>query len=208
MGRPKQLLPWKGRSLLRHAAETALATSLRPVFVVLGCEWETCERELAGLEVSAVINPRWSDGMGTSVAAGIEALQQEETGITGALLMLVDQPDLTVEFLDSMSARFLKGNAPIVATQYSNGGGVPAIFSRAYFEELRGLNADRGARQIIAREAKTVVLLRPPAEFADLDTPGDHATRINAMSSGASHSSAIRSGAQPAPNDYSSLNSL
>jgi molybdenum cofactor cytidylyltransferase len=178
MGRPKQLLPWKGRSLLRHAAETALATSLRPVLVVLGCEWRACEKELASLEVSAVINPRWPDGMGTSVAAGIEALEMQETSITGALLMLVDQPDVTSEFLDSISDQWLNGNSPIVATQYSNGGGVPAIFSRAYFGELRALNADRGARQIIAREASTVALFQPPAEVADLDTPEDHEDRI------------------------------
>jgi molybdenum cofactor cytidylyltransferase len=178
MGRPKQLLLWKGRSLLRHAAETALATSLRPVFVVLGCEWEACEMELAGLDVSAVINPRWSDGMGTSVAAGIEALEMQDTSITGALLMLVDQPDVTAEFLDWMLARWLKGDSLIVATQYSNGGGVPAIFSRAYFGELRALNADRGARQIIAREASSVALFQPPAEVADLDTPEDHEARI------------------------------
>ena len=177
MGQPKQLLPWQGRSLLRHAAETALATSLRPVYVVLGCGWEACEKELAGLDVSAVINPSWADGMGTSVAAGIEALQQHDTNISGALLMLVDQPDVTAEFLDSMLARWLEGNAQIVATQYADGGGVPAIFSRAHFEELRALNADRGARKIIAREASAVVLFPPPAEFADLDTPQYHEIR-------------------------------
>ena len=36
LGQPKQLLPFRGRSLLRHAAETALASVFRPVVVVLG----------------------------------------------------------------------------------------------------------------------------------------------------------------------------
>ena len=181
MGKPKQLLPWKGRTLLRHAAETALATSLRPILVVLGLESEICQNELVGLEIVSVINPRWSDGMGTSVAAGIAALKKQAPDATGALLILVDQPDVTSEFLESMAVHWSNGKVPIAATKYPHGGGVPAIFSSSYFAELRALNEDRGARQIIYRGASSVVLLQPPMEFADLDTPAHYKTRINEM---------------------------
>ena len=36
MGQPKQLLPYHGRTLLRHAAETALATGCAPIVLVTG----------------------------------------------------------------------------------------------------------------------------------------------------------------------------
>ena len=36
LGRPKQLLRFRGRTLLRHAAETALASGCDGVYVVLG----------------------------------------------------------------------------------------------------------------------------------------------------------------------------
>src|ERR1700761_2047352 len=106
MGRPKQLLPWRGQTLLRHACETALATSLRPIVVVLGCEGEACERELAGRGVRHVLNSEWSNGMSTSVASGISALERCEPQASGALLMLVDQPDLTFSFLESILDRW------------------------------------------------------------------------------------------------------
>ena len=36
MGRPKQLLDWDGRALVRIAAEVALAAKLDPLLVVVG----------------------------------------------------------------------------------------------------------------------------------------------------------------------------
>ena len=178
MGRPKQLLPWKGRTLLRHACETALATSLRPIVVVLGCEGEACRRELAGLDVHPVANSEWSNGMGTSVASGIAALERCDPEASGALLMLVDQPDLTASFIESILDRWLKGDRAITATQYSEGGGVPALFSRSFFTELKALNSDRGARQIIAREQSAVTLIQSPDELTDLDTPELFKSRV------------------------------
>ena len=178
MGRPKQLLPWKGRTLLRHACETALATSLRPIVVVLGCEGEACERELAGLDVCHVLNSEWSKGMGTSVASGIAALERCEPQASGALLMLVDQPDLTPSFLESILDRWSEGDNVIVATQYAEGGGVPALFSRSFFRDLRALDSDRGARQIIARGGAAVTLIQSPDELRDLDTPELFASRV------------------------------
>jgi molybdenum cofactor cytidylyltransferase len=190
MGRPKQLLPWNGRTFLRHACETALATSLRPVLVVLGCEAAACAQELAGIEVELTTNLHWPQGMGTSVSCGIAALERNTPDASGALVMLVDQPDLTSSFLESILAQWLKGDHAIAATQYAEGGGVPALFSRAFFSELKTLNSDRGARQIIARDKSRVVLLKPQGELADLDTPEVFEQRVKDLNEQRSASSA------------------
>ncbi len=171
MGRPKQLLPWNGRTLLRHACEVALETSFRPVIVVLGCEADACAIELKGLDVIPVINTEWKKGMGASVATGIAALEKSAPDATGVLLMLVDQPTVTSSLLQSLAARWSPPEISIVATKYPEGGGVPALFDRAHFTALRALDADRGARGIIAREKSRVALFDPGAHLTDLDTP-------------------------------------
>jgi molybdenum cofactor cytidylyltransferase len=170
MGRPKQLLPWRGRTLLRHAAETALATRCRPVVVVLGCEADSCRREIAGLDITIVEHARWSSGLGASLAVGVWWLQAKEPAVQGALLMLVDQPGVTPDFLDELLGRWEEGHA-IVATGYKEGGGVPAIIERRYFGELGALKGDRGARGLIAREREHAVLVTPSMPLHDLDTP-------------------------------------
>ena len=67
MGTPKQLLCYAGKSLLRRAAETALASQGQPVVVVLGAAGEHCRPELEGLPVRIVENPDWEQGMSASL---------------------------------------------------------------------------------------------------------------------------------------------
>ena len=74
MGTPKQLLQFEGRTLLRRAAQTALATDCRPVVVVLGASAETMRQELHGLDVVIVENANWQTGMAGSLRTGIKAL--------------------------------------------------------------------------------------------------------------------------------------
>jgi molybdenum cofactor cytidylyltransferase len=170
MGQPKQLMPWKGNTLLRHACATSLATSFRPVVVVLGCEAEKCRRELFDLEVVSVINEKWQRGLGTSIATGIAAIEIHKPETPAALIMLVDQPAITPEFLTLLLLTWQQSPDKIVATQYPNGAGVPALLPRRYFAELRALDGDRGARALIAQEKSHVISLTPNIPLVDLDT--------------------------------------
>jgi molybdenum cofactor cytidylyltransferase len=170
MGRPKQLLPWRDRTLLRHACETALCTPCRPIVVVLGCESEACRRELGELPVVVATNIRWREGMGTSIATGAAALQRIRPHVPGVLFMLIDQPDVEAPFLNTLLRQWDENRDGIVATRYPEGGGVPAIFPPADFAELLALDSDRGARSLIARDESRVALVPPGKKLADLDT--------------------------------------
>jgi molybdenum cofactor cytidylyltransferase len=185
MKTPKQLLRWGKGTLLEHAVETALKTACRPVVVVLGCEAEACRKSLGSHAIAVAVNDQWLLGLGTSVAAGIAALEALEPEISGALLMLVDQPMVTPEWLESMIARWSSSDFPIVATAYGKKGGVPALFDRAFFPELRRLDSDRGARDLIAREIDRTALIVPNGEQFDLDTPEEY--RLASPQSSHSH---------------------
>ncbi len=168
LGSPKQLLDFRGRSLLRHAAETALAAGCRPVIVVLGSGANQLKDELAGLEVCVVENPAWSQGMGTSIRRGIETLEMFVPAADGALLMLCDQPLVGSEALRSLVAACLPGK--IVAATYNDTVGVPAVFGRAFFDELRDLPAAAGAKPVLIRRAASVVEIVMPEAATDIDT--------------------------------------
>lgn len=170
MGRRKQLLPWRGKSLLRHACETALQTACRPVLVVLGCEAKRCQAEIADLLVTIVLNERWAEGMGTSVSRGIHELERQDELSPAVLFMLIDQPKVSPELINSLVTRWQRDPAQVVATEYPEGGGVPALFPRSQFPNLRELAADQGARSLIARQPD-VTLIGPPFPIEDLDTP-------------------------------------
>ena len=75
MGSPKQILPFRGISLLRRAALAALNAGCSPVVVVTGAHAELSRRELDGLDVREALNPRWETGMASSIGAGLAVLQ-------------------------------------------------------------------------------------------------------------------------------------
>jgi molybdenum cofactor cytidylyltransferase len=88
-----------------------------------------------------------------------------------------DQPFVDRAHVEMLLMAFRAGCAPIVASGYADGGrpvvGVPALFGRSAFDELRALSGDRAARSVIARDASRVALVPVPAGAIDVDTEED-----------------------------------
>ena len=183
LGKPKQLVLYRGRSLLRHAAEVALAgraAATRPVIVVLGAEAERLRPELAGLDVHVVVNDRWEEGLSTSVRAGLDALVSAGAP-AAALFTTCDQPLVTAHLLRAMVAAYEASRPPppIVACAYAGTVGVPALFDRSLWGELGELRGDAGARGVIERHLAETVRVPFPDAALDVDGAGD-ARRVEA----------------------------
>jgi molybdenum cofactor cytidylyltransferase len=175
MGRPKQLLSFGKTTLLRHAAETALATGLAPVVVVLGAEAEACRAELEGLTVAVAQNDGWARGMGGSLRAGVEELERIAPDIGAALVMLHDQPRISASSLRDLANLWNPEGCTIAAAFYGGTVGVPAVFDRRHFAELKALEGSGGAKGILARHDAGVAKLELPEALDDIDVPEDYA---------------------------------
>jgi molybdenum cofactor cytidylyltransferase len=166
MGRLKQLLPYRGKTLVEHAVEQALAAGFDPVIVVVGAEAESVRAALSAQPVLVVENSTWHLGMGSSIAAGVGALRDTQT----VAILLADQPLVESRHLREMQALLNVIDAPAVAAQYKGTLGVPALFKRELFEALRSLDPAAGARGLLRARATPF----PLAEAAmDIDTPED-----------------------------------
>jgi molybdenum cofactor cytidylyltransferase len=174
MGRPKQLLPFGKISLLRHAAETALATGFSPVVVVLGAEREACAAEVAGLPVLTAANLDWEQGMGSSLRAGVEMLEENAPAVEGVLVLLHDQPRVAATTLRALVELWEPPRHPIAAAFYGGALGVPAVFDRSFFPDLKNLRGSEGAKKILLRHASTVASLDVPEAADDIDSPEDY----------------------------------
>jgi len=169
MGSPKQLLSYRGQTLLRRAAETALGSIGERVVVVIGSHAQRMREELDGLPVSVVENRDWRTGMSSSIRAGLEELASIDPD--GVVLMLCDQPFVTVELIDSLVVTQRQTGKLIVASSYEDVRGVPAFFSRELFPELMSLTADEGARRLIQNHPALVASINFPEASIDIDTP-------------------------------------
>ncbi|MBF9142442.1 nucleotidyltransferase family protein [Hymenobacter properus] len=173
MGRPKQLLPYRGRTLLRHAAETAAASGCAPRLLLTGALHAELLPEVDGLGFAVHRNPNWATGMGSSIAAGLQALEAEHPDLTAVVVMLCDQPLLSAEVLQELRQQFLTTGQAVVASAYAGTRGVPALFARSVFDELRALDGAAGARHLLQRYVHL-----PAVTFAggavDVDTAEDY----------------------------------
>jgi len=174
MGSPKQLLRIDGITLVRRAAETALASRCQGVYVVVGAAAETVRREVSELSLEVIDNPDWEEGLAGSIRVGIEAVRAGRPEFDAAILAPVDQPQIHPALLDRLIEVFEGGEREIVACTYAGTFGAPALFSPRHFAELTTLSGDRGAKSILqAREAE-VAQVPFPEGATDLDTPEDY----------------------------------
>jgi len=173
LGRPKQLVAYQGRSLLRHAAEVAVGSLCRPIVVVLGAHAAELEPEVRDLPVQVAENRDWARGMATSLRCGLEVLQDTHAGIGAAVIMLCDQPLVSPPAIDALVQAYRSGVRPIVASIYAGTLGVPALFDRHFIPELLALEGEAGARRIIARHPGEVHGIPLSGGGLDIDTPQD-----------------------------------
>jgi molybdenum cofactor cytidylyltransferase len=178
LGSPKQLLQFEGRSLIRRAVEVSLEADFSPIIVVLGAFSMEISQELDGLPLHIANNDQWQFGMGTSIRAGMDKLlrveRDEQISTEGAALMVGDQPLVTSPLLEELSQTFF-AHGGIVASAYSGTLGVPAIFGREFYEELRAFPAEHGAKRLIQKHAGLVRPFPFPEGSVDIDTPQDYA---------------------------------
>jgi molybdenum cofactor cytidylyltransferase len=174
MGTPKQLLQWQGRSLLRSITETAIAADCDPIIVVLGAYRDRIQTEVIDLPVQIVNNSEWQTGMGSSICAGIQALLDRNTAVAATILLLCDQPFVSVQIIQQLRSIYDVTDRSIVASSYQNTVGVPALFDRKLFPELLELDRLEGAKTVIQRHKNTIETLNFPQGLIDLDTPKDY----------------------------------
>ncbi|MFD2718708.1 NTP transferase domain-containing protein [Hymenobacter monticola] len=177
MGQPKQLLAYRGRTLLRHAAETAVASGCAPIVLVTGALNQALAAQVAGLPIQAVHNVEWETGMASSIRTGLAAVLPAQP--RAVLIMLTDQPHVTPELLRQLAQRQQDTQTPIVAAAYGDTLGVPAVFAKSVFPELLRLQGQAGAGRLIAGYGSAVERVDFPAGLLDVDTPEQYAALLD-----------------------------
>jgi molybdenum cofactor cytidylyltransferase len=171
---PKQLLEFRGKTLIRRAAENALASTCGNICVVLGAYAEKIKREIDGLPIEIVVNENWQSGMSSSLKYGLEKLLEAAPNLSAVVVMLADQPLIDSTIINRLIEVFSETQNPIIAGEYAETVGVPAIFARSLFDELLNLSADAGAKRIIKKYAASAGKIPVPEAAFDIDTREDY----------------------------------
>ena len=182
MGTPKQLLSYKGRSLIRHAVEEAVTSNCHPIIVVLGANSDRISSELVNLPIHIALNFQWQQGMSASIATGIEAMMKISFSFEAFIIALADQPLITSRAYARLAERYEQHHPLAVASNYNNTLGVPALFDRALLPKLLKLDRKGGAKQLLNEYSDLALNLDLPEAAIDIDTPTDYQQLLQQIS--------------------------
>lgn len=179
MGQTKQLLPFSDKPLLWQVVETALKAPVARVVVVLGYQADQIQTALQDRiqgqpRVMVVYNPRFDEGMSSSIIIGLSAVEKRHDHV---MILLGDMPFIRTEVIHLLLARYLSSGMPIGAMVSETGLGHPVIFSRALYPELKHLRGDVGGKPILDKYPQRICRVAPRRFYdnRDIDTASDYA---------------------------------
>jgi len=174
LGESKQLLAYKGKSLLKHAVQQAVASKCVPTLVVLGARFESHMMEIENEPAHIEVNSEWERGIGTSIACGVRTLVAQQNTLEAVVIMLCDQPFIDSDLINQLIAESDKSEKGIVACRYGNTIGTPALFNRKYFGDLQELKENAGAKALFGRYSGDLQTIDFPLGETDIDTQLDY----------------------------------
>lgn len=196
LGTPKQLLlDASGTPLVSTVVHAVRDAGFDPVVVVVGAHAEGVTHALIRDAAGVFLVPHrgWSEGMGSSIRAGIAAMSTHSmmTDVAGVLIAPCDMPTADVAHFRRLhdaacvsdggpaagSASAVSAPVVRVASEYATiegksvTRGIPAVFPRTDWPTLLMLQGDRGAKPML--DLPDTVTVRLDGGTFDLDTAAD-----------------------------------
>ena len=180
LGEPKQLLPFRGATLLDHTVATARACGFDQLVVALGGSAEEIRDrvDLGGAEIA--LNPGFGAGCASSIAA---AMTLVDPAADVLVLLLGDQPGVTAETVRTLLDG--RGDAAVAVCRYDDGRGHPFAFSRAVFGELAALHGDKAVWKLLESRDDVAEVRVPGPVPLDIDTWEDYEAVLAGKAGGA-----------------------
>lgn len=180
LGQPKQLLQFEGKSLINRAIDTAADAHLQGTVLILGANLELILKEIRNRKVNISINNNWREGMASGMQKGLEFLEKKITP-DQVILKLCDQPFVDSELLKLLVKKQNESGKGIIACHYNGVFGVPVLFTRKYFEELKSLKGSEGAKKMVYTHQEDLAYVEFPNAAIDIDTLEDYKRLTNGI---------------------------
>ncbi len=158
-------------AMVRHVADAVIASHVNTTIVVTGHQPDQIRQTLSGLDVEFCHNPDFDFGLSTSLRTGLDAVGDEMDGI---IVCLGDMPGVTSLLINRLIAAFdpAEGRAIILPTHHGKRGN-PVLWDRRFFDAMRSVSGDVGARHLLGEYEEVVVEIDAGDDtvLLDIDTP-------------------------------------
>jgi len=179
LGRSKQLLDYKGKTLLQNVINEALETNCQSVIVVLGANAEEIASQHQNDQVNLVINESWENGIASSIVAGLLTMVKNNSEIESIIIAVADQVFIKMNNFNNLIEKQKETGKNIIASTYAETIGTPVLFKKDYFEALLSLTGEEGAKKILKQYSQDVETVVFEHGEIDIDTETDYNNLIS-----------------------------
>jgi molybdenum cofactor cytidylyltransferase len=173
-GKTKQLVYFRGKTLLQHAIEQATDAGAETIVVVTGANADEISKQAKSEKTEIVFNKDWEQGMASGIVAGLKKAITLNNKIEKAIIAVCDQPFISSSLFQQLYQKQNESAKQIVASAYADTIGTPALFTQKYFDALMSLKGDEGAKKLLKRHSEDVATVDFPNGDIDIDTKEDY----------------------------------
>lgn len=172
MGFAKQIIRINNEPLLKITLDKIESIS-EDTYCVLGANKDLIFEEIHFNNTVVIDNINYEKGLSSSISICIEFFEKKNLNYDGVLFVLGDQPAIETEYFLSIINRFNEHKTKIIATNYDGKAGVPALFPKSFFKELKIIKGDKGATEILKNKPKSIIFESFKTNLVDIDTRKD-----------------------------------
>ena len=147
---------FQDKPIIRHVIDVLLEENEpKDLLVVVGHEKSKIIDLINNPKIKIVNNIDYKRGIGTSISC---AMRHIEDYIQGVMIIPADMPFISKVDLQNLENKFIElDSTKIVFPKYENSLGNPVILPKSYFDILKNLKADEGARSHIKNKEYVTV---------------------------------------------------
>ena len=140
-----------GKPIISHILDTLFEIfDLFDIIVIVGYEHKIIKNLIFNKDIKILENLDYKKGIGTSIALGVNNL---DTDIDGVMIIPADMPYINSMDLINLEKKFMELNCvKVVMPEHNSIIGNPVILPRSYFDTLKSLKNDFGARSLIKKK--------------------------------------------------------
>lgn len=171
----KMLLRIGPKTVLQRTLDNINSSKVNGITVVLGSMHKEITASIAGYNVEHVYNPRYVEGMGTSLSLGVRSITERKK-CDAIMFFNGDMPFIKTTTIDKIIEKFLKTKAPVIFPYCNGKRGHPVLVDKTVFPDLLELSGDIGARTALQKyEYQSVSLdTEDSGIYQDIDSPEDY----------------------------------
>jgi molybdenum cofactor cytidylyltransferase len=173
LGNNKLLMPLGNQSVVEHVIDSVKSSKIENIFLVYGkneSEFKTISHHK---KINLIYNEKYYYGQSMSVKSALNSIGNNFQGI---MFLLGDQPFIKTKTINLLIEHFNKNPLGIIVPTYQGKRGNPVIFSRDFFTQIKNIQGDKGAREVIEKNYNEVIHVPIADSFEnfDIDTRKDY----------------------------------